>query len=166
MATDSLLTGKTAAGRAKRAPALDGALPKSDEATTAALAVLQGQVERLSAEAAAARQEVATARTEATAKVEAMRAILIEETTTRSQAQAELAGARAESEGLRAQLAVEREARAALSAPLEQAIAAAGAKQPITIPAYEHPAYELEVTGRDVNERAKRIVLKPIKAVA
>lgn len=163
----SILTGRSGPARARApAPEHDGAV---SELNAAALGLLKGEVDRGRAEVDAARADAAAARAEAAAeraKTSDLRTLLAAEADTRAAAQADSAAARAECDGLREQLEAERAARADMKAPLEQAIAAAGAKQPIVIPAYEPPAYELEVTGRDVNERAKRIVLKPIKAVA
>lgn len=164
----SILTGRSGP-EPKRAAA--GA-PSADDnlelkAALSAMELLKGQLERMAGDLSAAHADAAAARVEATAertKTEALRAQLMEEADACGEAEGALAAARAASEGLAGQLATERDARASLQAPLEQAIAAAAAKQPINIPAYEAPAYELEVTGRDINERAKRIVLKPIKA--
>lgn len=163
----SVLTGRNgpAPVRAADAAPQDEGSPELN-AALAAIEALNAQLARMGSDLSSANADLRAARADAHARIEALRQQLGEAADALSQAQADLARERAVSEGLAAQLASVETARASLQAPLEQAIAAAGAKQPINIPAYEHPAYELEVVGRDVNERAKRIVLKPIKAGA
>lgn len=155
--------------RAKRsAPATE---PKTENAelkgALATVEALTAELERRATDLGAVRADLAAARAETVAereRTDALRTQLREEGEACAEAQIALASERAVSAGLREQLVAANVATASLKAPLEQAIAAAAKPPQIIVPASEPPAYELQVTGRDVNERAKTIVLKPIKA--
>lgn len=96
------------------------------------------------------------------AKLDALQKTADERSAAATQAQSDLAAERAVSEGLRAQLATEREARAALSEPLKQAIDAA-AKPPIMVPQTGAPvAYEGEIMAADGSGTRRKFSIKPV----
>lgn len=135
---------------------LGGHHEKMMEALQAQIAQLTGQLGVAHADLSAARAETAAERD----RVTALRAQLLEQAHQVSQAQADLAGARAAAEGLEGQLRTEREARAELAARLEQAIAAATAKQPVNVPAHVPVAYEVVMVDPDTGKR-KQVSIKP-----
>lgn len=98
------------------------------------------------------------------ARLEALQQTADERSATASQAQSDLATERAVSDGLRAQLAIEREMRAALAAPLKQAIDAA-AKPPVMVPQTGAPvAYEGEIMASDGSGTRRKFSIKPVKS--
>lgn len=88
-------------------------------------------------------------------RADAMHRQADEATAARARAEADLAAERATSQGLREQLAAERQAHAQTRGHLGQAIAA---KAP-----GEQPVYEMFAGERDGNGRWQKITLRPVK---
>lgn len=152
----SILTGKPGEPRPRT--------QRPQEATAeAAGQIMREQCDRLAAELQVARAEITAARSETAAeraKVDSLREQLRSEAEARVQAQAELAAERRAREGVDALIEREREARVALQTSLDRAVAAK--PQPITFPTNEPVSYEMEVSGRDVNERVRKVRITPV----
>lgn len=165
MASLNLLTGKEDTRGARKPAAASPPANQDDQNTEpmkAALEALTDQIKRQAAELEASRNETTAERLARTNLQER----LSREVELRLTTEGQLAAEQATSAGLRAQLETEREAREALKALLEQAIAAA-AKPPVIVPAAvsgEQPSYEVSVTNRDINDRMRTITIKPMKA--
>jgi len=111
------------------------------------MAELQAALEAAQARATAAEEHAAS-----------LHARLEREAELRAHAQADLAAERAAREGVVAQLTQARETSTSLNARLEQAIAAGAEREPA-----KPWTYEIDMSNRDLNGRANRMLLKPVK---
>lgn len=153
-------------GRTRSQPGAQAEKPGSDLVLdNAALAALQGTIDRLTAACVKSDADLSAARADATTergRVEAIRALLIEETAAGAAVKAELAGVHAEAEGVRAQLETVRAGAVALQQRLAEAIAAAAVPHQTHVQAGQPVAYEMVVGERDSNNRVRTVSLKPV----
>jgi len=163
----NLLTGRAGQPRSHGAVSTrEEAKPEGHhEDMKALLETLNAELTRLAGELSAAHVTMRAQHIEAETARAALQGRLEQALATQGRVEQDLATERALREGLVAQLSTEREARAALKAPLEQAIAAA-AKPPLVVqaPAAEPPDWQFDVTGHDANGRMRTIRAHPVMA--
>ncbi len=160
----SMLGGRTAP---RGDPELEpkGRYELADETGKAALQALQAQLAELSQRCAKTDADLAAARAETTAQRDiatGLRQQLAGESEARGRAEASLASAERALSEARGDLAAERQARSAMQATLDGAIAAAAGKQPINIPAAEPVAYDIVMMDPETGSK-KQVTVKPRK---